>query len=323
MKLDESGVPILRSADGDKAPYRLKLPKLERVALLMSIAASVISAIGIWVWVDEKSDRDDERKARSEERASRAMDGEARRISLIGQAYAAIELAASDGTFDTDDSGLTRWALKALQDEGEPIRIVADTVMISGVDFTCTKLKINAKTIGFSDVLIRNSEIDLDVEGPMDVWIMRSGLLGSFFSVSWAGREGSKPEEPISISGSELSDVSIMQYRQVTPAGSKEKMYRQEASPSLAVFDSRSRELKLLGSGGTSRVRFLGADAAFRSWEAKCQKGEFFVDCPSAGSDMAPLSVMGKPMQIPMEQPSCDQPSRNVGLRFEPSRAQK
>ncbi|MEZ6030320.1 MAG: hypothetical protein R3C46_11285 [Hyphomonadaceae bacterium] len=292
-------------------------PKLEVAALISGIVASTLSIVGILVWIDEKNDRDDDRKARAEEREAREKDAEARRISLIGQAYAAISQEAADGDFDTGESGLTRWALDTLQREGEPIRIVADTVRISGVDFTCATLRINAKTIGISDVVIRNSNLDLDVEGPMDAWFIRSGLLGTYVSVSWTGPDGARPEEPLSIGGSELDDVSFIQYRQTTKAGSKDKLYRQDDGVDVAIFESRGRDLTMHIKGEFTRVPFVGPDTLFRMPGAVCKKKDQNIDCPSAGTDLPAVDAGGRRLVIPMEKPDCEQPNPiMIGLRF-------
>lgn len=293
---------------------------VEWAALITTIIAGVIAIVGIGVWLDEASDRADERTARKEEREARAADAEVRKIGLIGQAQASLAAEAADGFFRTDGDPQVIWAIETLQRYRVPIKVTAPRVDLRGFDLTCADLTIEAERVWFSELLVRKSVITITAKS---IEINESGLQGSAVDLWETLFEGDAPSpHPLSISRSEIDGVRFggsTTYKHAGGEGDEWLEYDYDHGVRANIVGTRAKRVTFDTGQGEFTYSLIGPDAELDIPNSTCasQRG---MACGAVGTDMRPQKVgpQGETsVWIDLTEPACVRPAMVPPDRFE------
>lgn len=298
-------------APGQSPPQDWMRPRhtvWDRFIQVLTILASVTAIAGVWVWVDEKNDREDERRARQEERATRSADSEVRRMALIAQAQEIISSAGSRGNMNSYVGNL-QWSIDLLTRENQPISVATPkTLTIFGLDFTCAKVFIQAKSTSIFQSTFRNSSISVSGR----VTFFRTGVSGSDFDISYDGGDNPLNQEPLEMVQSVVSDTRISTQNTAPYVVSDSAPVRLE-STAMNIENSRIRQLvftvqdkdaKLVALGPSRQLRIPNPDCALNAQGVYgCQN----MGDSGAGDD--PRTDDGGVVKIDLAKPDCQRPS--------------
>lgn len=215
-----------------------------------TLAASAIAFVGVFVWIDEKSDREDERIARAEER-------EVREADVVGKALQIIAAESRDGLFSNKDSGQAQWAIEALAKIGARIIIEAEQVDLVDVAIDCADFEIKTNLLTILRSRFRAGRMELTAD-------TITTTLGSFVDMQFVARvrTGGATFE---FDKSGIADVTIFD------AGAPSNVSRDSFAPvRIKTTETIATNLTYRGRGGSVLIEKLGADKSL---------GESFQNC--------------------------------------------
>lgn len=119
-------------------------PTVER---WVTLGAAIAAILGVFFWISEGPDRDEERSNR--------------RAELLGRAEDAIARAAEDGVISTTYDHRLEWAVETLASLNSPISLRAPIVDLGQLRLDCGYITISADTFDASRAVLRGVEMEI------------------------------------------------------------------------------------------------------------------------------------------------------------------